>query len=98
MCSVCRWDYIRLLLLLRISYFSLHEKVCILTDHRDVICTVYTIPPEDGNDTDCDTDMSDEERDQNLNHLELKMLANTCELLKHGSSSGRDDDIALCTI
>ncbi|KAG5861865.1 hypothetical protein JTB14_026683, partial [Gonioctena quinquepunctata] len=39
---------------------------------------IYTKPPDDGNDTECDSDASDEE-EANLNHLGPNLLPAECE-------------------
>lgn len=51
---------------------------------------IYTELPDDGNNTECDSDGSDEEIEGNLNRLGPKMLQATCEYHIHGEKEEQE--------
>lgn len=65
---------------LRIFFrLSLHELLAELEDDEPEGADIYMIPPEDGAETDQDSDKSDEEHEANPNHLGPATLRSECE-------------------
>lgn len=60
---------------------SLEELLqCIEEDDSEAPLDIYVEPPHDGNDTDMDEDLSDDEHNADLNCLGPKMLQSRCEV------------------
>ncbi|KAJ8931100.1 hypothetical protein NQ314_016036 [Rhamnusium bicolor] len=58
---------------------SLYELLEALEENEDDTCVdIFAIPPEDGNETEQDSDNSDDEHEANLNHLGPNMLRTEC--------------------
>lgn len=48
---------------------------------------MYVLPPQEGEDTNCDSGGSDDDHEGNVNHLGPKMLQTQCEVIVHSRNA-----------
>lgn len=86
-----------------VFYFrlSLHELLAELEEDEPDRAEVYMIPPDDGVETDQDSDKSDEEHEADPNHFGPSMLRTECEAIlyrRNPPEYDSEDDIPLSSL